>query len=67
MELIKWDILEQLYEKHRATVTGGGLTILPKIKAEHIKLTSYSKMRVDLAVQVNIMCMILINSLLYRF
>ena len=29
-----------------------GLTLLPKLKREHIWLTSYSKMRVDLAVQV---------------
>ena len=30
-----------------------GLSLLPKIKFEHIKLTSYSKMRVDLAAQVS--------------
>ena len=29
-----------------------GLSIMPKIKLEHIKLTSYSRMRVDLAAQV---------------
>ena len=29
-----------------------GLTILPKLKYEHIHLTSYRKMRVDLAAQV---------------
>ena len=29
-----------------------GLTLLPKLKREHIQLTSYSKMRVDLAAQV---------------
>ena len=31
---------------------GVGLTLLPKIKQEHIKLNSFSKMRVDLAAQV---------------
>ncbi len=29
-----------------------GLTLIPKFKLEHIKLTSYSTMRVDLAAQV---------------
>ena len=29
-----------------------GLTLLPELKFEHINLTSYSKMRVDLAAQV---------------
>ena len=29
-----------------------GLSLVPKLKYEHIYLTSYSKMRVDLAVQV---------------
>ena len=29
-----------------------GLCIVPKLKLEHIKLTSFSKMRVDLAAQV---------------
>ena len=29
-----------------------GLTLMPKLKLEHLKLTSYSRMRVDLAAQV---------------
>ena len=29
-----------------------GLALVPKLKYEHIKLTSFSKMRVDLAAQV---------------
>ena len=33
---------------------GSGVTIVPKLKREHIKLTSFSKMRVDLAAQVHI-------------
>ena len=40
-----------LYHRHRSS--GSGLTILPKIKMEHVVLTSYSKMRVNLAVQVS--------------
>ena len=30
-----------------------GLTLLPKLKCEHINLSSFSKMRVDLAAQVS--------------
>lgn len=30
-----------------------GLTTLPKLKYEHVYLNSFSKMRVDLASQVN--------------
>ena len=29
-----------------------GMCVIPKLKLEHIKLTSFSKMRVDLAAQV---------------
>ena len=29
-----------------------GLSLMPKIKYEHVHLTSFSKMRVDLAAQV---------------
>ena len=47
-----------------------GLSMLPKIKREHIYLTSFSRMRVDLAAQVskqfyrNIMKSISISSLI---
>ena len=34
--------------------SGSGLSIVPKLKYEHVYLTSFSKMRVDLAAQVNI-------------
>ena len=34
------------------TKSGMGLRMLPKLKFEHIHLTSFSKMRVDLAAQV---------------
>ena len=36
----------------RDTDPGMGVRLIPKIKMEHIKLTSFSKMRVDLAAQV---------------
>ena len=32
-----------------------GLALIPKLTYEHISLTSYSKMRVDLAAQVRLM------------
>ena len=38
-----------LYHKCRSTP---GWTTIPKIKYEHIDLTNYSKMRVDLATNV---------------
>lgn len=41
----------RLYEDDRKP--GVGLCLLPKLKFEHIKLTSFSKMRVDLAAQVS--------------
>ena len=37
-------------------VSSHGVSLLPKLKLEHLKLTSFSKMRVDLAAQV-ILCM----------
>lgn len=45
----------KLYHRHRGygVVPDSGLSILhKKLKFEHIKLTPYSKMRVDLAAQV---------------
>lgn len=39
-----------LYEED--TSAGLGLRVLPKLKYEHLHLTSFSKMRVDLAAQV---------------
>lgn len=47
---ISWRTVVGLYEKHR--LGGCGLSILPKLTAEHIRLNSYSKMKVKLAVQV---------------
>ena len=43
-----------LYHRHRGdhVAPTSGLSILHKIRFEHIQLTSYSKMRVDLAAQV---------------
>ena len=38
-----------LYQRHQSQ----GLSIVKKLKWEHVNLTSYSKMRVDLAAQVS--------------
>ena len=43
--------IEELYYQHKGNSMG--LTILPKSKLEHIKLTPFSQMRVDLAAEVN--------------
>ena len=45
-----------------------GLSLVPKLKYEHIYLTSFSKMRVDLAAQVmynNYTC--IVYSIMFRF
>ena len=47
---ISWSNLTKLY--NRDTEPGMGIRMLPKLKFEHISLTSFSKMRVDLAAQV---------------
>ena len=69
---ISWSHLITLY--NRDTSAGEGIRILPKLKFEHISLNSYSKMRVDLAVQVRLSSkyqqtfpITLLFSLMYRF
>lgn len=49
---ISWRHLEELYVRN--TGQNSGLVLLPKLKYEHVHLTSFSKMRVDLAAQVSI-------------
>ncbi|KAL5510548.1 hypothetical protein EMCRGX_G006110 [Ephydatia muelleri] len=49
---ISWDHLKELYMKNRSQGDDAGLSLVPKLKYEHLLLTSYSKMRVDLAAQV---------------
>ena len=51
---IEWKHLRDLYSKLTTmAVQSSGLSLLPKLKLEHVKLTSYSRMRVDLAAQVS--------------
>ena len=46
---ISWTHLTKLYEKIR---TESGLSLIPKIKYKHNKLTCFSKIEVDLTIQV---------------
>ena len=48
---ISWNHLLKLYEKNRSD---SGLALIPKLKYEHLHLTTFSKMRVDLAAQVRL-------------
>ena len=47
---ISWQYLVALYERDTGKATG--LAMVPKLKFEHIHLSSFAKMRVDLAAQV---------------
>ena len=47
---ISWEHVVALYERDHCQ--GLGLSMVPKLKYEHIYLNSFSKMRVDLAAQV---------------
>ena len=73
---IFWSHLENLYKAKENP--GQGLHLLHKLKFEHVRLTSFSRMRVDLAAQVSthlhvcyIHCALVVhflqNSSLYRF
>ena len=48
------DLFQRIFWDQDDMGKGSGGTIVPKLKREHIKLTSFSKMRVDLAAQVHI-------------
>ena len=47
---ISWEHVKTLYERDKGKATG--LAVVPKLKFEHINLTPFAKMRVDLAAQV---------------
>uniref|UniRef100_A0A1X7SX00 Transposable element P transposase n=1 Tax=Amphimedon queenslandica TaxID=400682 RepID=A0A1X7SX00_AMPQE len=46
---ISWDHLKDIYSRSRSE---SGLILLPRLKYEHLNLTNFSKMRVDLAANV---------------
>ena len=51
---LRWRHIVDLYYRNMGAVKSTpGLSLLPKLTYEHIMLTSFSKMRVDLAAQVN--------------
>ena len=57
----------KLYEANAGAITSTpGLSLVPKLKLEHIRLTNFSKMRVDLAAQV-CNCTVIILCLLIVF
>ena len=50
---LKWSHISDLYFKNNSALKDSpGLSLVPKLTYEHISLTSFSKMRVDLATQV---------------
>ena len=50
---IRWKYILDLYLRNTGQITETpGLSLVPKIKYEHVYLTSFSKMRVDLAAEV---------------
>jgi hypothetical protein len=50
---VRWQHVRDLYHRNSgARVECPGLSLLPKLKYEHVHLTAFSKMRVDLAAQV---------------
>ena len=49
-----WKHLQDLYHQDSsARKSAGGLSLVPKFMYEHVYLTCFSKMRVDLAAQVS--------------
>ena len=50
---IEWSQLRCLYKRNRTVTETPSLAMLHKVKYEHVYLTSFSKMRVDLAAQVS--------------
>ena len=52
-QFIEWRQLWDLFEKVvKMRVESLGLSLLPKLKREHVELSPFSRMRVDLAAQV---------------
>ena len=50
---IEWSQLRSLYNRNRIVTETPSLAMLHKVKYEHVNLTSFSKMRVDIAAQVS--------------
>ena len=50
---ISWEPICKLYERNLGSPDNCGVSMVHKLTLEHINLTSFSKMRVDLAAQVS--------------
>ena len=48
--------MRDVYERNLGSASNVGVSLVHKLTLEHLNLTSFSKMRVDLAAQVS-MCM----------
>lgn len=48
---------------NKCAVYSSGLSLIPKLKIEHVHLTSFSRMRMDIAAQVSQCDVTLINQL----
>ena len=49
---ISWEHVCELYRRNLGSVDNCGVSMVHKLTMEHINLTSFLKMRVDLAAQV---------------
>ena len=50
---ISWEHICQLYQRNLGSSDNVGVSMVHKLTLEHINLTSFSKMRVNLAAQVS--------------
>ena len=50
---ISWSHIVELYHNATSGKEAPGLSLVPKLKYEHIYLPNFAKMRVDLAAQVH--------------
>ena len=53
---IKWEFVRDVYDRNLGSSSNVGVSLVHKLTLEHLNLTSFSKLRVDLAAQVS-MCM----------
>ena len=49
---VSWKHPNKMRIKNRTQADDTGLALIPKLKYEHLHLTSYSKVRVDYAAQI---------------
>ena len=52
---ISWQPIRELHKRNVGSTTNCGVSMAHKLTLEHINLTSFSKMRVDLAAQVRML------------